>query len=119
MSVRRWILTGGIAFTLCLVLAVYAFFDPSRGGFPQCPFRALTGFLCPGCGSQRAIHALLHGDVVSAFGYNAVLVLFLPLLAVLAIPVRYEPLRRLKRSVWLPRAVLLTVVVWWIGRNLV
>lgn len=54
--------------------------DPERGGFLDCPFRLLTGLLCPGCGSQRAIHDLLHLRVVEAFGHNALLVLSIPLL---------------------------------------
>src|SRR5580693_9291812 len=37
-------------------------FDPATSGiFPPCPFRYLTGWYCPGCGSLRAIHQLLHG----------------------------------------------------------
>ncbi len=35
----------------------------------------LTGLLCPGCGSQRAIHQLLHGHLAASFQYNQ---LFLP-----------------------------------------
>lgn len=37
---------------------------------PKCPVHALTGLLCPGCGIQRAISALLHGDLKSAFDFN-------------------------------------------------
>ncbi|PYV86056.1 MAG: hypothetical protein DMG90_22080 [Acidobacteria bacterium] len=32
----------------------------SSGIFPPCPFLWLTGFYCPGCGSLRALHQLLH-----------------------------------------------------------
>ena len=56
--------------------------DPSNGGFPACPFHALTGLLCPGCGSQRALHDLLHGLIGEAFRHNALLVISIPLLAV-------------------------------------
>lgn len=56
-------------------------FEPGKSGFfPICPFRALTGFTCPGCGSTRGLHRLLHGDVVAAFQFNPLLVLSLPLL---------------------------------------
>ena len=61
-------------------LAVLRFGDPTRGGFPRCAVHAATGLWCPGCGSQRSLHALLHGDVVGALGYNALVVLALPVL---------------------------------------
>lgn len=48
--------------------------------FPKCPFRTLTGLLCPGCGSQRAIHNLLNLDIRGAFEQNALLVLSIPYL---------------------------------------
>jgi hypothetical protein len=38
--------------------------------FPSCPFRAVTGLLCPFCGSLRALHALLHGAPQLAFALN-------------------------------------------------
>lgn len=62
-------------------VVVLYLFNPSAGGFPACPFRSLTGLLCPGCGSQRAIHELLHGHIGAAFGYNALLVVSIPFLA--------------------------------------
>src|SRR5207253_1036215 len=71
--------------TLWLALAaagVYLFiFEPGKSGFfPVCPFRTLTGFACPGCGSTRGMHALVHGDVIAAFKFNPLLVLSLPFL---------------------------------------
>ncbi|MAP54232.1 DUF2752 domain-containing protein [Altibacter sp.] len=63
------------------LLWVYHTFDPSEHAFfLPCPFHHLTGFLCPGCGSQRAIHHLLHGHIAAAFSLNPLLVLSLPLL---------------------------------------
>lgn len=48
--------------------------DPSRPGrYPTCPFKALTGLDCTGCGSLRGTHALLHGDLFAAVGHNALL----------------------------------------------
>ena len=49
------------------------------GFFPGCPFRLLTGFTCPGCGTTRALHQILHGHFDTAFTLN-------PLLLLLAIP---------------------------------
>jgi hypothetical protein len=48
-----------------------ALVDPSEPGhYPVCPTYALSGIWCPGCGMLRATHALLHGDVAGALGFN-------------------------------------------------
>jgi hypothetical protein len=62
---------------LAIVLLGYLYFrfDSLDILFPKCPLYATTGIYCPGCGSQRATHSLLHFDVVGAFRSN---VLFIP-----------------------------------------
>lgn len=45
-----------------------------------CPFHALTGWDCPGCGSMRAVHQLLHGHFAEAFRLNPLPFLLIPLL---------------------------------------
>ena len=45
---------------------------------PKCPFKLLTGLDCPGCGFQRAIHALLHGRVAEAWAFNRFLIYSVP-----------------------------------------
>lgn len=37
---------------------------------PKCPFKIITGLSCPGCGIQRAAHAILHGKFVEGIRYN-------------------------------------------------
>ena len=71
---------GGVA---ALSAAALLFrFDPMKVDFyPRCPLFLLTGLLCPGCGALRAGHALLHGDVAAALGFNAMLIVALPFLA--------------------------------------
>jgi hypothetical protein len=65
-------------------LAVVAVVDPNEPGhYPTCPFFALTGEFCPGCGSLRAMHALTHGDVAGAAGLNVLALASLPVLAVI------------------------------------
>lgn len=62
--------------------AVLFRFDPMQVDFyPRCPLLVFTGIYCPGCGGLRAMHALLHGDVAAAFGFNPLLMLTLPFLA--------------------------------------
>jgi hypothetical protein len=51
--------------------------DPG-GGPVLCPFRALTGLACPGCGTTRMLHHLLHGELATAFSYNPLTFLLLP-----------------------------------------
>jgi Protein of unknown function (DUF2752) len=63
-------------------LSVLAVRNPEQPGhYPACPFHALTGWWCPGCGSLRALHAVAHGDLATAVARN---VLLLPVLAYLA-----------------------------------
>ena len=62
--------------------AVYLFaFEPGKTGlFPVCLFRFATGYTCPGCGSTRAMHQLLHGHFIAAFELNPFFLLALPFL---------------------------------------
>lgn len=46
-----------------------------RGSPFFCPFFALTGLYCPGCGSGRAATALVHLDLLSALRNNVMFVL--------------------------------------------
>jgi hypothetical protein len=64
---RRW--TGLV---LLSALALLFVVDPAVTRiWPQCPFLALTGWLCPLCGSLRAVHAALHGEFLAALQANA------------------------------------------------
>ncbi len=57
--------------------------------FPQCAFYKATGYLCPGCGGQRAFHYLLRGEFGESFAQNQLLwigTLYIILLQILRIP---------------------------------
>lgn len=78
---NRFLKIALIASLLGGIFYIYFSFNPSHSSFfIPCPFHYLTGFYCPGCGSQRAIHLLLHGNVLGAFRFNPLMVLTLPLL---------------------------------------
>lgn len=71
----RWL----YAITLAAVLAVLFFLNPTEYVFmPKCPFKLITGLQCPGCGLQRACHALLRGHVAEAWAYNRFLIYAIP-----------------------------------------
>ena len=47
---------------------------------PPCPFHWVTGLYCPGCGSLRGLHHLLHGNLYAALRSSPLMVLALPLM---------------------------------------
>ncbi len=71
---------GLVATAMVAGLAVVYRFAPTEYAFyPRCLFYATTHWLCPGCGSTRALHALLHGDLRNALHYNALFTLLAPI----------------------------------------
>ena len=70
------------AAVIALGMAVVYLADPRvQGVYPVCPFFGLTGFHCAGCGTMRALHTLMRGDVAAAIGYNALAMTSLPFIA--------------------------------------
>lgn len=53
---------------------------PSGSLYPPCPFHALTGFHCAGCGSLRTLSCVAQGDLKEAWKKNKLTVLCLPYL---------------------------------------
>jgi len=117
-------LTALVIWLSIAIGATYLFiFEPGKSGFfPACPFRLLTGFTCPGCGSTRGLHYLLHGDVVTAFEFNPLMVLSLPfllyaLLRYTTAAVRGRPLQKHyveAKYIWMLFAVIMS---FWVFRN--
>ena len=56
--------------TLAAAAVLFAFDPAVTSWFPSCPLFAVTGWLCPFCGTLRAAHALLHGHVGAALALN-------------------------------------------------
>ncbi|MEO7210287.1 MAG: DUF2752 domain-containing protein [Chitinophagaceae bacterium] len=108
------------------VIALYTFFDARSPGsfFPQCPFHVLTGLYCPGCGSQRALSALLHGHFIDGMHDNFLAMLSLPVLVFSAsvYSLNFFREKKLKQSIfyktWFVWLVLASVIIFTILRNI-
>lgn len=110
---------------MLVLLPIYFVVDPMKYAlFPECPFYALTGLYCPGCGTQRAIHAILHGQVFEALGYNLLACMALPFIlysaAIMLLNTFYKKkiTQNLFYKTWFIHIILLFVVLFWILRNL-
>ena len=80
-SIPLWMAYAALASAGLAALFIVYLFDPRNPGlYPVCPFFGLTGYHCPGCGTLRALHQLLHGNPAGAFGYNAYSMIALPAL---------------------------------------
>jgi hypothetical protein len=105
--------------------AYVALADPNKASslYPLCPFKALTGYDCPGCGITRAIHAGLTGHPLRALDHNA---LFVAMVVVGAVwfGVSWLRQRRGRPSLKLEHAAVwgagfgVLVVAFWVVRNL-
>lgn len=96
-----------------LAASAYVFaFDPSEPGhFLPCPTKVLTGLDCPFCGSLRATHELMHGNLTGALDFNAMTVLFVLPAAVIAWVLWMRSAWREEPSVQVPRWAMATTVV--------
>lgn len=117
-----------LSFTLVLVatgaLGFLYLFNPSTSAlYPACPFLALTGCYCPGCGSLRAIHQLTRGHLAAAVGLNPLTVLSVPflgyyLLSRAMLALREAPLRTVYVRPTFIWALLGVILAYWVLRNI-
>lgn len=115
------ILLGILAMSLAVA---YYIFDPAEVKWmPRCLWKMTTGTDCPGCGSQRMAHALMHGDFVGAWHSNAYALCMIPLiLLLLCLELyrdKYLKLYQKVHSPWVLWTLVASVFVWWIARNLI
>ena len=109
-----------------LFFYIYSTLNPYEYNFfPKCPFHLITGYKCPGCGSQRAIHYLFNFDIASAFHENQLLVVSIPYiilgLYLDAIKIKNEKQLRIRRVFYGKTAILIVftiIISFWIFRNL-
>ncbi len=115
------------AFPVVVVLLLVFFYNvnPSAEKYPiKCMWHLFTGTQCAGCGFQRAIFALMHGEFVEALRYNYFFVIAMPyiFLVVLVSWYNFNHVFDGLRDVVLGRRALMAYLVlyvgWWILRNI-
>ncbi|WP_455591338.1 DUF2752 domain-containing protein [Bacteroides sp.] len=112
--------------TIVIAAVVLLYFVNPIGAWymPKCPFHLLTGLECPACGTQRAVHELLHLHIGKAFMYNPFFFLSAPYLLLLIVlqSLKGDKAQKIKSFLYGYRAInvyVLLIIVWWIARNLI
>lgn len=107
---RQRIFAGLVLLGVAIITVAVFISDPSQPHrfLPPCPFYTLTGLLCPGCGSGRAMINLFHGRFYAAWRMNPMALLLLP------VPVLYvlNLIRAVLHGRSLPGLILPPKVVW-------
>jgi Protein of unknown function (DUF2752) len=123
IPIRKLLLATTLAAGAAAIVMLH-FFDPATSGlFPSCPLLYLTGWYCPGCGSLRAMHQLLQGNLRAAWSLNPLTILLLPFLAYgtasyALFEIRGCHLPRLfLPAVWI-RALCAVIILFGIARNI-
>ncbi|OUO81224.1 hypothetical protein B5F53_01230 [Blautia sp. An249] len=107
----------------CILAGGFFFLYRYGSPFP-CFFHSLTGFYCPGCGTGRALSALIHGDVFRAFRNNVLLLPAIPIVGWYFFQ-QYLYLVFHKDYIWMPKVslrtyylIMLIILGYWVLRNL-
>lgn len=106
------------------MLALYVFWNPSDTNiFPKCPVFAMTGIYCPGCGSQRAAHQILNGNIIEGIRHNymiALLVVVLLYQGFIYIMNEFfnKNIPNLLHKSKITNSILIIVIIFWILRNI-
>ena len=113
---------------MLLLIGVIAFLyfsiNPSEiGFFPKCPLYSTTGVYCPGCGSQRAMHDILHLNIKGVIGHNLLFLLGLLIVIYHFIIEGITLFSKTKVNNILyhpktPIILLIIIIIYWILRNI-
>ena len=109
---------------IAILATIYFNIDPAASYLvPKCPFHYLTGLDCPACGVQRAAHALLHGDIVTALRYNYFLAISIPYFVAVLVTTfgRGKRAQAARCYIQHPTVVLIFLaltITWWVVRNI-
>ncbi|MBK9249805.1 MAG: DUF2752 domain-containing protein [Ignavibacteria bacterium] len=72
---KAWILLIGVVFFAAFL---FIYNSKTMHFLPRCPFFWATGYYCPGCGTTRGLHRLLHGDFIGALHANILMIVTVP-----------------------------------------
>lgn len=105
------------------LIIIYKTYNPIAFPFPKCPVYYYTGIYCPGCGSQRAVHALANFNLIKAISQNVLATaVILGVIADFAFNLlgmyKFRPYPRLQKSAYGSKIVLLTIISFAILRNI-
>ena len=107
------------------LIGLYLWMSDLLGGFMlRCPLKWLTGFDCPGCGSQRALRLLMEGDVWGAARVNLLIPVAMIYLGVIWVGYIWKDTAwgsRLRERATAPGVLWVltaTVIGWWVIRNI-
>lgn len=115
-----------LGFIVFIILSILYFnYNPEMYSFfPECPFHKFLHLDCPGCGAQRAIHSLLHGNIMKAANHNLLLVLSLPILIIhfvlyiVSLTTGKDHRLKIWQNPLVPKIILFIVICFWIFRNI-
>jgi hypothetical protein len=123
MSVKAFKVVTLTGFIVLSAIILYYFNPAGSQLYPSSPFRAITGLYCPGCGSLRAVHQLLHGHFFAALDLNPLMVLAAPYLIYSFISYTSPVILGTKipqvyiKSAWI-WLFLKVVIAYWVLRNI-
>lgn len=106
------------------MLALYFFWNPSDTNlFPKCPVYSVTGIYCPGCGSQRAVHQIINGNIIEGIRHNYLIALLLVVMLYEAFVYIMNNLLNKGIANYLHKSkvtlgVLMIVILFWVLRNI-
>ena len=121
-----WILTTIAVIVLVAVMVVlYRNHNPLESNwFPKCGFYVMTGYKCPGCGGQRAVHYLLNGEFKESFKQNPlfhIAALYIITVLVLKTPLFYPRHKKVLYALTGLHACIIWfvgIIAFWILRNI-
>lgn len=124
---KRLLILAAIIVAVLSLIVLYRNVNPvgteSSKYMPKCVIKTLTGYDCPSCGSQRALHAMLNGEVKEAILLNPFIFLLLPYLVLLLLTTISKSRLALKIRPYVQNRKVAYIYIgfyftWWIVRNM-